>query len=213
MTRVTRAGLLWLGVAALTMSFGQNRPQPLIVLLVGPPGSGKGTQAERITAKYEIPSFSTGALLRAEVKAGTPLGQRVSQIMAKGELVPDEAVNDIVRRRIGEKDAEKGFILDGYPRTVSQAKFLDALLGGRFNVKPLVIHLDVPDDVVLERLTARGRADDKPEVIRDRLKVYHEETAPILEHYAKGDYHRIDGTKSIDEVAAAIDEVLSKQTK
>lgn len=179
-----------------------------VLLLIGPPGAGKGTQAEFITKKFGIPSISTGALLRAEVKAETDLGKRIQSAMAKGELVSDQVVNQLVVKRIEQPDAAKGFILDGYPRTVAQAEFLDKLLAGRKIPRPTVLHLAVPDSVVMARLLARGRADDKPEVIRDRLKVYENETRPLLSFYAGGDLHRIDGTGTPEEVFQRIERVI-----
>lgn len=180
----------------------------LVLLLVGPPGAGKGTQAEALTKNHGLPAVSTGELLRAEVKAATALGQRIQTMMANGELVPDDVVNGLVARRLAQPDAAKGIILDGYPRTVAQARYLDQLLTQRGYPPVTVLHLDVPDEEVVQRLAARGRADDKPEVIRERLKVYTRETAPILEHYRGGDLNRIDGTGSPEEVARRVDRVV-----
>ena len=197
---------LWLAAGG----WAQQRPQ-VVILLVGPPGSGKGTQAKMITEKYGLPAFSTGDLLRAEVKEGTALGKRIQPVMAQGGLVDDAIVNDLVAGRTLKPDAGRGFILDGYPRTVAQAQFLDRLLAERQWPRPTVIHLDVPDTVVIERLLQRGRADDKQEVIRDRLNKYESETVPILRHYGAGDYHRIDGTKTPEAVFAQMDEVLGRK--
>ncbi len=197
---------LWLAAGG----WAQQRPQ-VVILLVGPPGSGKGTQAKMITEKYGVPAFSTGDLLRAEVKEGTALGKRIQPVMAQGGLVDDSIVNELVAGRTLKPDAARGFILDGYPRTVAQAQFLDRLLAERRWPRPTVIHLDVPDSVVIERLLQRGRADDKPEVIRGRLKKYESETAPVLKHYSAGDYHRIDGTKAPEAVFAQIETVLRKK--
>jgi adenylate kinase len=189
---------------------GQPAPKA-VVLLIGPPGSGKGTQAKLITDKYGIPGISTGELLRAEAKAGTDLGKKIEAVLGKGALVSDEIVNELVAKRTLAADTAGGFILDGYPRTVAQAKFLDKLLAERRWPKPAVLHLDVPDSVVTERLTKRGRADDKPEVIRDRLKAYHRDTAPILEHYRGADLHRIGGAGTPEEVFALLDRALSER--
>ena len=189
---------------------GQPAPK-VVVLLIGPPGSGKGTQSKLITDKYGIPGISTGELLRAEVKAGTDLGKRIEAVLGKGALVSDEIVNELVAKRTLQPDAANGFILDGYPRTVAQADFLDKLLGGRKWPKPTVLHLDVPDSVVIDRLSQRGRTDDKPEVIRERLKVYQRDTAPILEHYRGADYHRIDGTGTPESVFTLLERVLAER--
>ena len=197
------AGSLWFAAAC----FAQPAPKA-VILLIGPPGSGKGTQARLLTEKYAIPAISTGDLLRAEVKQGTPLGRNVQAVMARGDLVDDATVNELVARRTLQPDAARGFILDGYPRTVAQADSLDKLLAERKWPKAALVHLDVADAVVIERLGQRGRADDKPDVIRDRLKVYERDTAPILEHYRGASYYRIDGSGSPDEVFARIEKVL-----
>ena len=185
--------------------------EPLIVLLIGPPGGGKGTQAERITKRFGIPPLSTGEVLRAEVKAGTALGKQIGEAMSAGKLVEDSIVNGLVAKRIAQPDCAGGFILDGYPRTLEQARFLQGLLSERKLPQPAVIHLDVPEAELIKRLTARGRADDKPEVIKERLKVYERDTAPILKFYASGNYHHIDGAQPIDAVFAVIERILSKR--
>lgn len=220
MTRIQGNTALWLFLVG-ALSYAPQAAEPLrplvkprlVVLLMGPPGSGKSTQSKFITENYHIPAISTGDLLRAEVKEGTPLGRRIQSVMAKGELVSDEVVNELVAKRIQQPDAAAGFLLDGYPRTLAQAEFLDRLLAERNYPQPTVIHLAVPDSVVLERLLARGRADDKPEVIRERLKVYQQQSAPILSHYSGGDYHRVDGAKTPEEVFRQIQRVLPPITR
>lgn len=207
MTHMGRIAALFLAVAGL--SFGQASPSaPVIVLLLGPPGGGKGTQSEFITKRFGIPAISTGELLRAEAKAATSLGRRIQSYMAKGELVSDEIVNDLVAKRIAQPDASKGFILDGYPRTSSQAVYLDRLLADRRLPKPVVIVLVVPEQEIVSRLLARGRADDKPEVIRERIRIYEKESVPILRHYP--DHKRIEGSGTPEQVFRCIETILAK---
>jgi adenylate kinase len=202
---MARCALLLLALSGLLL--GQPSPTaPLVVLLLGPPGGGKGTQSEFITKRFGIPAVSTGDLLRAEVKADTPLGRRIQGSMAKGELVADEIVNGLVAKRIAEPGARKGFILDGYPRTASQAAYLDRLLAERGLPKPVVIVLEVPEQEIVNRLLARGRADDKPDVIRGRIRVYEKESEPILKHYPN--HHRIDGAGAPEEVFRRIEPLL-----
>ncbi len=205
--------LTTLAFLGLLAAAGASGDEPLVLLLIGPPGAGKGTQAELITKKYGLPSVSTGELLRSEVKAGTELGKRLAPIMAKGELVGDEVVNQLVADRLAKPDAARGIILDGYPRTVPQAKYLDELLARRGLPKVTVLHLDLPEAEILRRLTSRGRADDKPDVIRGRIQVYVRDTEPILTHYAGAGYHRFEGTGTPEEVFARIDRVLGQKRR
>jgi adenylate kinase len=185
------------------------------LILLGPPGAGKGTQAQRLIAKHGIVQLSTGDMLRAAVAAGTPVGLRAKSIMDRGELVPDEVVVAIIADRIGEPDAERGFVLDGFPRTVGQAEALDRLLAKRGLKLNGVIELKVDEDILLSRIekrvadtTARGekvRADDNPEVLRGRLSAYRAQTAPLIGYYgAKGMLKSVDGMASIDAVTGAI---------
>jgi adenylate kinase len=153
------------------------------LVLVGPPGAGKGTQAVRLAERLDVPHISTGDLFRANLSENTPLGLAAKQFMAAGELVSDEVTVGMVRDRLADDDAAKGFILDGFPRTVAQADALSALLQAAGNELDAVVALEVPADVLVSRLLGRGRADDTEAVIRRRQEVYREETAPLLEHY------------------------------
>jgi adenylate kinase len=153
------------------------------LLIVGPPGAGKGTQAVGLAAALGIAHISTGDLFRANLSAATPLGIEAKRYMDAGELVPDEVTVAMVRERLGEPDAADGFILDGFPRTVGQAETLDGLLAERGRVLDAVLELVVPADVVVRRLLGRGRSDDSEDVIRRRLEVYTETTAPLLDFY------------------------------
>jgi adenylate kinase len=189
------------------------------LILLGPPGAGKGTQAQRLVAKYGIVQLSTGDMLRAAVAAGTPVGLRAKSIMDRGELVPDEVVVAIIADRIGQPDAMRGFVLDGFPRTVPQAQALDRLLAERGLKLDAVLELKVDEGILLQRIekrvaemTARGekvRADDNPEVLKGRLMAYRAQTAPLAGYYAeRGMLKSLDGMAAIDEVTAAIDRHL-----
>jgi len=191
------------------------------LILLGPPGAGKGTQAQRLVAKHGIVQLSTGDMLRAAVAAGTPVGQRAKDIMARGELVPDEVVVDIIEDRIEQPDARKGFILDGFPRTVAQAEALERLLESKGLKLDAVIELKVDDGALLKRIEtrvaqmqARGEAvrpDDNPEALKKRLDAYHAQTAPLSTHYrGKGLLKIADGMASIDEVTQAIAALLGR---
>jgi adenylate kinase len=169
------------------------------VVLVGPPGAGKGTQAEILSGKLAVPHISTGELFRAHVEQATDLGREAKRYMDSGELVPDDVTNEMVHQRLAEKDARAGFLLDGFPRTVAQADVLGACLREQSGKLDAVLQLDVPEQVVLDRLIERGRADDTEEVIHRRFEVYRNETAPLLEYYSDR-LITIDAVGSVDEV-------------
>ncbi len=212
------------------------------IILLGPPGGGKGTQAKKIVEKYGIPHIATGDILREAVAKGTELGKKAKEYMDRGELVPDEIVIGIVKERLKQPDCEKGFLLDGFPRTLRQAEALDDMLNELGKSINAVIYIDVPEEEVVKRIAYRRtckncgavyhliyappkeegkcdkcggelyqRDDDKEEVVRQRFKVYMENTAPLIDYYEKkGLLYRVDGTKSIDEVFAQIEEILQK---
>jgi len=184
------------------------------LLIVGPQGSGKGTQGVRVGEALSIPVISTGDVFRANVSAGTPLGQQVKAIIEAGDLVPDSLTSEIVRDRLTQDDASNGFLLDGYPRNLGQVGDLDAFLESRGESLDAVIELSVPRDESIARLTQRaidqGRTDDTEEVIANRLAIYARETAPILDVYReRGIVDAIDGVGSLDEIADRIAAALA----
>jgi adenylate kinase len=190
------------------------------LILLGPPGAGKGTQAQRLVEKYGIVQLSTGDMLRAAVKAETPVGLRAKDIMARGELVPDDVVVGIIEERIEQPDAQRGFILDGFPRTVAQAEALDRLLAKKGLKLDAAIELEVDDGILLQRIEkrvaemqARGepvRADDNAESLKKRLDAYHAQTAPLSHYYRRKGLHKAtDGMAAIDEVTEAIGKLLT----
>ncbi|MTD14390.1 adenylate kinase [Nakamurella sp. YIM 132087] len=173
------------------------------LLIVGPQGAGKGTQAELLTKAVGIPHVSTGDLFRANISGNTPLGQKVKAIMDAGQLVPDEVTQDMLVDRLAQPDAEVGFLLDGFPRNISQASWLEGVLAERGTPIKCVLLVDAPDEVLRERMTARGRSDDTPESIDRRLAIYHAETSPLIEFYGEK-VARIDGVGEIHEVQERI---------
>jgi adenylate kinase len=177
------------------------------LVLVGPPGAGKGTQAVTLSGRLGVPHISTGDLFRAHVGEMTPLGKEAKRYLDSGELVPDSVTNEMVRERLAEPDAKAGFVLDGFPRNTKQAEVLGKILAESDTSLDAVIQLHVPEDVVVGRLMARGRADDSEDVIRRRQQIYMSETAPLLEYYADI-LTTVDGVGDVDEVAARVLEAL-----
>jgi adenylate kinase len=184
---------------------------PLNVVFFGPPGAGKGTQADRFAARHGIPKISTGDMLRKAVEDGTRIGAIVRDTLHHGALVSDDLIISLVAERLERPDTAKGFVLDGFPRTIPQAAALDALLidRGSLSVIALVVHADE----VIRRLAGRGRDDDEAYVIRERLSVYARETQPVLEYYRRRKVVTIlDGNRPLDDVSDAIERALSKNT-
>ena len=187
----------------------------MIVVFLGPPGSGKGTQAARLAARLGIPQISTGEMLRQAAAAGTSLGNRAKKIMESGELLPDPVIVDLMRERISAPDCARGFILDGFPRTAGQAEAFEKMLAERGAKTDAVVNLLVDEGRLVERMKGRarteGRADDNPETIRERLRVYQEKTAPLVAWFRnRGSLVDIDGLGEIDEVSRRIDEALKR---
>jgi adenylate kinase len=214
----------------------------MVVLMFGPPGCGKGTQARMIVDTLHIPAISTGDLLRAEMAAGTRLGKQAQEVMASGALVSDDLVNQMLVNRIAQSDCRNGFLLDGYPRTAEQAVFVDRLLRQKAITPVLAFHLDVHDDILVERVCARRscpqcgriynlvflkpkvevlcddcgcelsrRKDDCCEVARARLKAYHGQTGPAIEHFRKQHFHAFDGTGAPKQIFAELEKVLEAE--
>ena len=179
------------------------------VVLLGPPGAGKGTQAEKLSEKLGIPQISTGDLFRKNIGDGTPLGLEAKRYLDAGDLVPAELTNRLVEDRIDQADAAAGFILDGYPRSVEQAGALKDMLAARNTKLDAVVEFQVSEDELLTRLKGRGRADDTDEVIRNRMKVYRDETEPLLEYY-RDDLKTVDAVGALDEVFARALHALGK---
>ena len=210
------------------------------IIMLGAPGSGKGTQAKQIAVKYSIPHISTGDIFRANIKNGTELGKKAKQYMDQGALVPDELTCDLVMDRIQQDDCKNGFVLDGFPRTIPQAEALDVALGKINEKMDYAIDVDVPDENIVNRMSGRRaclncgatyhlisippkvegicdrcgseivlREDDKPETVQKRLKVYHEQTQPLIDYYKnQGILKSVDGTQPMDEVFKAIVTIL-----
>jgi adenylate kinase len=186
------------------------------LLIVGPPGAGKGTQATRIAETYGIPAISTGDIFRANVRDETPLGVKVKAILDAGDYVPDSLTNELIQDRLSQPDTQSGFLLDGYPRTADQVAFLDELLAGQGLELTAVVQLAADRDEIVDRLRRRaieqGRSDDTEDAIRHRQDVYLRETGPLIDAYARrGLLLEVDGLGSIDEVADRIDQALASR--
>jgi len=213
-----------------------------VIVLFGPPGCGKGTQASLLAGRLRIPAISTGNILRRECDAGTPLGKAVGAVLAAGELVPDDLVNQVAAGALSHPDARYGFLLDGYPRTVPQASYLDRLLDGLKMPRPTVLQIEVPLPVLVRRLTGRlqcpacgrsypsppeaadsrvcegdgvplvRRSDDSETAIRERLRLYGQTSAPLIAYYRGPKFHRIDGSGAPDTVLASLESALGTRT-
>lgn len=179
------------------------------LIFLGPPGAGKGTQAEVLANHWNIPHISTGDILRQAMKERSPLGIKAQSYVDRGELVPDQLVQDLVEERLAKPDTAPGWILDGFPRNVSQASFLDELLQKRVPDGVSVINLEVPDEVLISRLLGRGRKDDTEEVIRRRLEVYREQTAPLIDFYRdRQQLKSVNGNQPLEKVTAEVQKIV-----
>ncbi|MHC4408300.1 MAG: adenylate kinase [Planctomycetota bacterium] len=185
------------------------------LVFLGPPGAGKGTQAQLLASKQGLLHLSTGDMFRGAISRGTPTGLQAKSFMDRGQLVPDSVVDALVDERLKEQDARGGFLLDGYPRNLTQAEALEAMLATRGTPLTAVLYLDVADEILIARIVKRGqesggaRVDDTAEVAEERLKVYHEHTAPLVAYYEQtGLLRKIDGTCSIEDVQQAVSEAL-----
>ena len=184
------------------------------VVLLGPPNSGKGTQAAILAERLGVPAISTGDMLRAARAAGTPLGEKVAGIMASGKLVDDETMAEVVRERLSSEDARDGFLLDGYPRTLRQVADLEEIVGDRpGSAVEAVLLIRVPEEELVRRGLARGREDDQEQVIRERLKVYDEQTEPLVGYYRNlGLLEEVDGHRPVEEVTRQLVRALEPET-
>ncbi|MGF1480339.1 MAG: adenylate kinase [Cyanophyceae cyanobacterium] len=180
------------------------------LIFLGPPGAGKGTQAQMLAKLLQIPHISTGEILRGAIAQGTTLGQKAQAYVDQGELVPDELILNLIRERLRQQDVEPGWILDGFPRNVAQATFLDQLLEEIDQNGVAVVNLEVPDGVLIERLLSRGRKDDTEETIRRRLEVYREKTTPLIDYYSsKNKLHSVNGDRPPESVSNSIKQLIS----
>jgi len=184
--------------------------KPITFIFLGPPGSGKGTQAQVLADELAILHISTGEILRQAIADRTPLGEQAQSYMDRGELVPDELLLDLIQERLTHPDASRGWILDGFPRNVSQASFLDRLLEKIEQTSDHIINLDVPAETLVQRLLSRGRKDDSEETIRRRLVVYQEQTAPVIDYYQRqGKLAIVDGDLQPEAVTQALKDLIA----
>src|SRR5262245_20020499 len=188
------------------------------VVFLGPPGSGKGTQAKLLAGRLGVPAISTGEILRSAVREKTALGQKAQAIMDRGDLVSDDLIVDLIRERIARTDARGGFILDGFPRTIAQAEALERLLAEKTDSLSAAVNFRVPDEELTRRMLGRaaeeGRADDRPETIRERLRVYREKTEPLIAFYRKRDLVAdVDGVGTVDQIGTRLDAALMSLRK
>ena len=181
------------------------------LIFLGPPGAGKGTQAIILSDLYKIPHISTGDILRAAVQAETALGIKARNYMDAGELVPDNLILDLIKERLGQSDTQSGWILDGFPRNVSQAAFLEKLLQELQLAADCVLNLEVPDEILVERLLERNRKDDNETTIRRRLEVYHQDTVPVISFYSdRGMLKAVNGNNSLEGVTTALKAIIER---
>ena len=179
------------------------------IVFIGPPGAGKGTQAERLVDRYKTAHLSTGDMLRAARDAQTEIGRKADQFMSRGQLVPDDVILAIIAERLAEPDCRAGYLLDGFPRTIAQAEGLDKMLAQAETPLDVVLEIQVPPEELKKRLAGRGRADDTPEVIEQRLVAYRDQTAPLLDYYGKaGLLKSVDGVGTVEEIFDRIKAVL-----
>ncbi|NLF08897.1 MAG: adenylate kinase [Pirellulaceae bacterium] len=181
------------------------------IVFIGPPGAGKGTQAQRLVDLYGLAHLSTGDMLRAARDAKTEIGMKAEEFMSAGALVPDNIIVTIIAERLGQPDCRNGYLLDGFPRTIAQAEALDEMLADKGTPLDMVLELKVPEEELFQRLSGRGRADDSPEVIRQRLEAYRLQTKPLLDYYnQQGRFVSIDGMGTMDEVFDRAKAILDK---
>ena len=178
------------------------------LIFLGPPGAGKGTQAQILSENHQIPHISTGDILRTSVAQETSLGKQAKDYMDKGELVPNGLMLDLIKERLSDEDTANGWILDGFPRNVDQAAFLEELLTELGQNSDCVLNLEVPDEVLVERLLSRKRKDDNESTIRRRLEIYHQNTVPVIEFYQQRNLKTIDGDRTMEEVTKLLSQAI-----